>query len=442
VLARSSRIAVTWQAERIMNQQAQAFLRGPVAARSWACFGYLLISAPLAVVGFCFTVTFLSAGAFLAITFLGLPLIGLTVLAGRRFGRLHRALGRALVGIHVADPRPFRRNPGVLGWLGAALADGPGWRALAYLIVKFVLAVAGAFGACLLWVWAALAFTYPVWWQAFHPTNMDSHGVVHHSALQFGDYFIETWPRALVVSAVGLVAIFLVPWPVRAVVALDGVLMRWLLGPTSRGERVRELERTRARAVDDAAAALRRIERDLHDGTQARLVALAMSLGQAREASDPERVRELVGNAHDNAKDAIAELRDMVRGIHPPVLDQGLEAALATLAARSAVPVELHARVPQRPSPAIETITYFCVAELLTNVARHSGARHTVVRVREHGDRLHTEVSDDGHGGARVGAGTGLSGLDDRVRTVDGRLTIDSPPGGPTTITVELPLRS
>ena len=153
-------------------------------------------------------------------------------------------------------------------------------------------------------------------------------------------------------------------------------------------------------------------------------------------------VRELVGSAHDNAKDAIAELRDMVRGIHPPVLDQGLEAALATLAARSAVPVELHASVPRRPSPAIETIMYFCVAELLTNVVRHSGAQHAVVRVHEHGGRLRAEVSDDGHGGARIGAGTGLSGLDERVRTVDGMLTVDSPPGGPTTITVELPVRS
>lgn len=425
-----------------MNEQARAFLRGPIAARSWASFGYLLISAPLALVGFCFTVTFLAAGTFFAITFLGLPLIALTVLAGRQFGRLHRALGRSLVGIHVADPPPFRRNPGLLGWLGAALSDGPGWRALGYLIVKFVLAMVGAFGACLLWAWAALAFTYPVWWQVFHPTNVDSHGVVHHSALQFGNYYIETWPRALLVSAAGLAAIFLVPWPVRAVVALDGVLMRRLLGPTARSERLHELERTRARAVEDAAAALRRIERDLHDGTQARLVALAMSLGQAREASDPERPRELVGNAHDNAKEAIAELRDMVRGIHPPVLDQGLEAALATLAARSAVPVELHARVPQRPSPAIETIMYFCVAELLTNVARHSEARHVVVRVREHRGRLSTEVSDDGHGGARIGAGTGLSGLDERVRTVDGRLSVESPPGGPTTITVELPMRS
>jgi len=165
-----------------------------------------------------------------------------------------------------------------------------------------------------------------------------------------------------------------------------------------------------------------------------------MRLGQARETDDPERLRELVDNAHDSAKDAIAELRDLVRGIHPPVLDQGLDAALATLAARSAVPVELHTHVPRRPSPAIETIAYFCVAELLTNIAKHSGARHAVVQAGERGQRLHLEVRDDGLGGARIGAGTGLSGLDERVRTVDGTLTVHSPPGGPTVINVELPL--
>ncbi len=207
-----------------------------------------------------------------------------------------------------------------------------------------------------------------------------------------------------------------------------------------------ELEQTRAHAVDDSAAALRRIERDLHDGTQARLVALAMSLGQARESldetGDSSRVRELVGSAHDSAKDAIAELRDLVRGIHPPVLDQGLDAAIATLAARSAVPVEVHTRIPTRPSPAIETIAYFCVAELLTNVARHSHAMHAGVDATLHDGMVRIQVRDDGDGGARVGAGTGLTGLAERVRTVDGGLTVDSPDGGPTVITVHLPMGS
>ncbi|HEY3717006.1 MAG TPA: sensor domain-containing protein [Jatrophihabitantaceae bacterium] len=418
----------------------RAFLRAPIAKHTWACFGYLLIGAPLAVIGFAFTVTFLAAGALAAVTFLGLPLIGFTVLAGRRFGALHRRLARKMIGARVDDPPPFTRRPGVLGWLSAALADRTGWRALLYLLLKFPLAVAGAFGAGLFWVEGVITFLYPVWWQAFDPTNKDSHGRIHHAGLQFGDYFFETWPRALMVSAVGLVAVFLGPWPVRGMAALDGVLMRWLLGPWKGSARVRELEEKRTHAVEDSAASLRRIERDLHDGTQARLVALAMRLGQARESDDPARMRELVDSAHDSAKDAIAELRDLVRGIHPPVLDQGLDAALATLAARSAVPVDLHTHVPERPSPAIETIAYFCVAELLTNIARHSGARHATVQARERGGVLRLEVRDDGHGGARIGAGTGLSGLDERVRTVDGTLTVNSPPGGPTTIAVDLPM--
>jgi len=444
---------MTWQADTIMIDQtltpsvpdraggaSRVFLRAPIAKHTWGCFAYLLICAPLGVVGFAFTVTFITAGAVAAVTFLGLPLIGFTVLAGRRFAGLHRNLARKMIGARVDDPAPFQRRPGVLGWLSAALADGTGWRALVYLLLKFPLSVAGAFGAGLFWVEGVITFLYPVWWQAFDPTNKDSHGHVHHAGLQFGDFFFETWPRALVVSAVGLVAVFLGPWPVRGMAALDGVLMRRLLGPWTGSARVRELEEKRTHAVEDSAASLRRIERDLHDGTQARLVALAMRLGQARESDDPARVRELVDSAHDSAKDAIAELRDLVRGIHPPVLDQGLDAALATLAARSAVPVELHTHVPQRPSPAIETIAYFCVAELLTNIARHSSARQATVQAHERGGVLRLEVRDDGHGGARLGAGTGLSGLDERVRTVDGTLTVNSPPGGPTTIAVDLPM--
>ncbi|HEY7050345.1 MAG TPA: sensor domain-containing protein [Jatrophihabitantaceae bacterium] len=417
----------------------RTFLRGPIAKHTWACLVYLIVTAVISAVVFAFTVTYLVGGAFLAITFLGLPLIALAVLAARRVGRVYRWLGRKMVGARVDDPPRFRAGPGILGWLRSALRDTVGWRTIGYILIKFPLSVVGVFGAALLWVQTALLLTYPVWWQVFDPTNKDSHGRVHHSALQLGSYYIETWPRALMVSAVGLVALFLAPWPMRGLVALDGVLMRRLLGPSKTARRVQELEERRTHAVEDSAAALRRIERDLHDGTQARLVALAMRLGQARETDDPERIRELVGNAHDSAKDAIAELRDLVRGIHPPVLDQGLDAALATLAARSGVPVELHTHIARRPSPAIETIAYFCVAELLTNVTKHSGAQHVRVDARTHGTQLRLQARDDGHGGARIGAGTGLSGLDERVRTVDGTLTVDSPPGGPTVITVELP---
>jgi signal transduction histidine kinase len=214
-------------------------------------------------------------------------------------------------------------------------------------------------------------------------------------------------------------------------------------------QRVRELEQSRARAVDDSAARLRRIERDLHDGAQAQMVAVAMKLGLAREKlggavdgteqADLERVLELVVAAHRGAKEAITELRDLARGIHPPVLDHGLGTALTTLAARSDVPVELVVDLPERPSAAIETIAYFCAAELLANVAKHSSARHATLEAVQLPGLLRVRVSDDGTGGAHIEARGGLAGLAERVKTVDGRLQISSPPGGPTVVATELP---
>ena len=213
--------------------------------------------------------------------------------------------------------------------------------------------------------------------------------------------------------------------------------------------RVRELEQSRAHLVDDSAARLRRIERDLHDGAQAQMVAVAMKLGLAREKlgglvdrtaqADLERVLELVVAAHRGAKEAITELRDLARGIHPPVLDQGLGAALTTLAAHHDLPVELVVDLPERPSAAIETIAYFCAAELLTNVAKHSAASHATLEAVHMPGLLRLRVSDDGCGGARIEARGGLAGLAERVRTVDGRLQVSSPPGGPTVAAVELP---
>jgi signal transduction histidine kinase len=207
-------------------------------------------------------------------------------------------------------------------------------------------------------------------------------------------------------------------------------------------QRARELEERRARAVDESAARLRRIERDLHDGAQVRLAALAMTLGEIKESladGDGDRIRTLVGTAHANAKQTLAELRDLARGIHPPVLDRGLGAAMTALADTSAVPVQVSVRTAARPSPAIEAIAYFCAAELLANVAKHSGAGHAAISVTDRPGRLLLTVTDDGAGGARNVPGGGLTGLRERVQTVDGNLAIDSPPGGPTTITIELP---
>jgi len=233
-----------------------------------------------------------------------------------------------------------------------------------------------------------------------------------------------------------------------AVAALElWVAYRLLVAPLP--QRVRELEQSRAHLVDDSAARLRRIERDLHDGAQAQMVAVTMKLGLATKKlrgmtdgagqTDLDRALELVAAAHRGAKEAVTELRDLARGIHPPVLDQGLGIALTTLAARSDLPVELVIDLPERPSAAIETIAYFCAAELLANVTKHSGATHATLEAIHISGLLRVRVSDNGSGGARVDASGGLAGLAERIKTVDGRLQVSSPPGGPTAVTVELP---
>jgi signal transduction histidine kinase len=210
-------------------------------------------------------------------------------------------------------------------------------------------------------------------------------------------------------------------------------------------ERARELQERRALAVDESAARLRRIERDLHDGAQVRLAALALALGEIKEdfgaagGGDASRTRMLIGAAHASAKEALAELRDLARGIHPAALDRGLDAALSSLTESSPTPVELTVTISQRPSPAIETIAYFCAAELLANVAKHSHAAKASIVVTDQQGELVMRVADDGIGGARAGQGSGLAGLRERVQTVDGHLGIDSPAGGPTEVTIVLP---
>jgi signal transduction histidine kinase len=208
-------------------------------------------------------------------------------------------------------------------------------------------------------------------------------------------------------------------------------------------ERARELQQRRARAVDQSAARLRRIERDLHDGAQVRLAALAMVLGEVTEnlehADGDGHIRMLISAAHRNAVETLAELRDLARGIHPPALDRGLAPALCSLADTVSIPVDVSVRTRERPSAAIEAIAYFCAAELLANVTKHSGASRAAISVGDDQGRMLMTVTDNGSGGARLAPGGGLAGLRERVQTVDGHLGVDSPHGGPTTITIELP---
>ena len=420
---------------------AATILCAPVSRQAWTEILYVLVGVPLAVAGFFLAVAGPAFGVALSLTFIGLPLIGLSVLGARGFGIVQRGLARRVLGIEVAAPEPFRSAPGFLGWLSAALGDATGWRAIVYLLVKLPLAVLGLGVVGFFWAEGLFGLFYPVLW------GLD----VDRPAPSIAGISFDSWPRILLVPVVGLATVLVAPWLVHLVLMIDRLAMRGLLGPTRQSERVRDLEQTRAHAVDDAAATLRRIERDLHDGAQARLVALAMRLSMAKEnlagetvdddapALDVARARALVDAAHRDAKEAIVEVRDLARGIHPPVLDRGLDAALTTLGARSAIPVDVRVHLPDRPSASIETIAYFCAAELLANVTRHSGARNAIIEASLTDGRLRVRVTDDGAGGARVGGGSGLAGLTDRVRTVDGRLEIDSPHGGPTVITVDLP---
>jgi signal transduction histidine kinase len=377
------------------------------------------------------------------IVFVVLLLLFLSPRIGRGLGAAHRGLAARLLGEPIAGPPPIRRGRGVAGWLAATARDGPGWKAAAYLLVRLPVTAIEAYAAFL--AAAGLAnLTYPFWWPLFrnHPAGTQLRPVA--ALTPFGSLHIATFPGTFAAFAAGAAMLLAAPWAARAASSADRWLMRGLLGPGRLAQRVADLEQSRALAVDDSAAMLRRLERDLHDGAQVRLATLAMNLGMAREKlgddASPE-ARELVEAAHLGAKEALIDLRNLARGIHPAALGNGLADALATLAAGSAIPAELTSAIPERPAPAIETIAYFCAAELLANAAKHSHANRVTIEVAERDRTLVLRVSDDGRGGAGPARGSGLSGLAQRVRTVDGRLEIASPAGGPTRVTVQLPLR-
>ncbi|MCO8269844.1 histidine kinase [Actinoplanes sp. TRM 88003] len=347
-------------------------------------------------------------------------LVVLAAPAGRALASAQRGLARKLLNEHV-DPPP---------------RAGHGWRAVGYALLKVPLAIPQGYGVFCC-VFGVVNLSYPVWWPLFrnHPPGTTLDPVL--ALTPFGALEARTFAGTLPIAAAGLAMLLVAPWLLRAGTALDLAALRRLPGPGRLAERVRELQASRAQAIDDAATMMRRLERDLHDGAQIRLATLALNLGLAREKfdDDPDQARELLTLAHQGAKEALAELRELVRGIHPPVLDNGLGDALATLATSSAIPIEVTVDLSDRPAPAIETIAYFCAAELLANAAKHSRASRITLGVR---GNLILTVADDGVGGADPG-GPGLSGLARRIAVVDGRISVDSPTGGPTQVKIELP---
>ena len=424
-------------------------LREPLTRTGRRQLEYAVLGLLLAIPGFAFIVAALTVGFGMSLSFagmlVGLPLLMVALLGAQRLGAVHRHLVSRLLGVPVAPPPPPRPQPGRLGRARGVLADPAGWRACGYLLLKLPLSVIAMIIAIYLLLWGLPYLTFPVWWEILHVNGVVIHLPGWLMWWKPDPLLVAQSVHSLAVSfalvPAGLAVLLYCPWWLRQCNAVDGRLAARLLGPPP-GDRVRELEQSRAHAVDDSAARLRRIERDLHDGAQAQMVAVAMKLGLAREKlggtmagstaarttqADLERALELVDAAHRSAKEAIIELRDLARGIHPPVLDHGLGTALTTLAARSDVPVDLVIDLPERPSAAIETIAYFCAAELLTNVAKHSGAGHATLEVVHVSGLLRVRVSDDGSGGARIEARGGLAGLDERVRTVDGQAARQQP---------------
>ena len=331
----------------------------------------------------------------LTVIVVGVPVLLLTIPATRWIADRHRSMAGRVLGTPIPPQYRPNRDGGVVQRLAGWASDPMTWRDMAWVLAACTVGFALALTAVLLLL---LVVTGVLWWFAIEPI-------------------------------------------MRARSAMD----RWLLsyGHTEVLEqRVQVLTETRAESLDHSAAELRRLERDLHDGAQARLVALSMSLGMADSllASDPEKARRLVSEARETTSAAIGDLRSVVRGIHPPVLaDRGLVGAVGALALDMSVPVEVRGSLPGRPPEPVESAAYFAVAECLANVVKHSGARHAWIELAHEGDLLVARVGDDGRGGADPSAGTGMLGVMRRLAAFDGTMRLSSPVGGPTVVTLEVP---
>ncbi|MFI8087920.1 sensor histidine kinase [Streptomyces sp. NPDC086080] len=421
-----------------------AALRAPVEGRTWRELAYVLLSLPISILLFTYAVTMVSLGAGLLVTFLGVPVLAAALAGCRGLGSVERARARGLLGLDVGEPEPLRpRGQGVMAWVGAVLKSGVSWRSLLYSVLQLPWAVLSFVVTVTLWSVGWSLLTYPLWFWVL-PTYGGQDGIQLYGDERHQVYLDNPF-EITVTAGVGLLFTLATPWIVRALTTVDRVMVHGLLGPSRLATRVVELESDRGVVVDTAAADLRRIERDLHDGAQARLVALAMDLGLAKEKlrEDPQVAAQMVDEAHGEVKTALQELRDLARGIHPAVLtDRGLDAALSSVAARCTVPVQVEVDLTERPAPAIEGIAYFTASELLQNISKHSRATWAGVEVWRAENRLMLQVVDNGVGGADISRGSGLSGLAERLKAVDGILVVDSPAGGPTRVTAELPWRA
>ncbi|MET9576239.1 sensor histidine kinase [Streptomyces sp. DT199] len=402
-----------------------------LSAWPWRSACYLLTGAVTGAVVLVGIVLSATAGGVLALALVGLPVLLGTALAGIPVAALERFRLRLVDAEPASDPHRSPGEPGLRAWLSTRLRERATWRELGHALLF----------AGLLWPVDALAFAVFL----LGPLSVLATPLllaVLGEAKVLKVWLVTTWPAAVGWAVLGLVLLVLGAYLLGVLAGARAGLARLLVAPREAdlGAQVVELARSRVRLVDAFEAERRRIERDLHDGAQQRLVALTMTLGLARLDAPPGPLADQLAKAQQEAGTALAELRELIHGIHPKVLaDYGLEAAVADAADRSVVPVDVDLELPGRLSPAVEAAAYFVVCEALANVGRHSGASRAEVSGGHRDGRLLLRIRDDGCGGARAGQGSGLTGLADRVSVLDGRLSLSSPPGGPTLLRVEIP---
>lgn len=404
-----------------------------VVSSTWFALLHLLLNLPLGIAYFAVLVVGVALGTGLLITLLGIPVLIGTGWLVRTLGNIERARANGFLGTTLRNPyRPSAPETGWVARLFAVGKDPATWRDFLFLMLRMPMGIFTFTLTLATWAVALGLVGSPVayWFGVFR--------------VNFGVWVFDGPLAATLATLAGVVMTVLAFGITRGLARLEAVLASALLdaSPDELQRRVSEIASSRTRSMSAADQDRRRLERDLHDGAQQRIVSLAMTLGLAQQklTTDPEQGARLVGEAHEEAKRALQDLRDLARGLHPAVLtDHGLEAALPALAARCPIPTRVDVAVAPRPDPAVESAAYFVVAEALTNVARHSQATDVQVTARRDNDLLTIDVRDDGKGSADMVAGGGLAGLTDRVEALDGRLTVTSPEGGPTVVHVEIP---
>lgn len=401
--------------------------------------GYSLAAFPVAIAAFVVVVTGLAAGAGLLVIWVGVAVLAATLLAARGFAAVERAWLPAVLDRPIPRPGYLAPDGGRVRRLLTPLRDPQTWLDALHALVRFPVAIFSFVVTVTWWSVVLVSLPYGAYDWALPDASTDPD---NQDLLELLGTDSTPLRRIALYTVIGLVAAVLLPFVVRGAALLQAQLSRVML--TSRAAAQAEIGRLtggRDAAVAAEAVALRRLERDIHDGPQQRLVRLSMDLSRAQRQLDPGAARTTLTEAADLARETLEELRALSRGIAPPVLaDRGLAAALAALAARSPVPVELAVDLPtERLAPVTENTAYFVVSEALANVAKHSDASTARVALRCDGVRMRVVVEDDGSGGAVLAPGHGLAGLTDRLQAVDGVLAVDSPRGGPTRLTAELP---